>query len=534
MSDDQPRLGKYDIIRTLGQGAMGVVHEGFDRIIERRVAIKTMRTIDLDPDEAEEQLRRFLIEARAAGKLNHPNIVSLYDHGEQDGTVYLVMELVVGRELQQWFDDGRRFTLDETVRLMGELLAALGYSHRHGVIHRDVKPANIFLTESGSLKLGDFGIARIESSNKTRAGLALGTPTHMAPEQIRGETADARSDLYAAGVVLFQLLTGSRPFAGTMLSMALKVLNEPPPLPSTIEAGLPPALDAVVMKALAKTADQRYQSADLFWQDLQQATGHPSLTGSVPAQATATVALASPLPSPAPAPAPLPTAGAAAPAATADAGPDRRAATTASAASIAADDAGGGRRPAVWLSGAAAAALLIGALWWWLSKGQTSTPRSALPAASQPPAPVDGGTVVVPAPAATPEPQIAKPAEPAPASPPDRQATAPPTAAPQAVAPPAEVSAPPPPAPASVAKPAAPTPPPAPAKKPEPEPEPEPERRAARPAAPAPAPAPARTEAAPAQAARAVLPARCSDILMKASLEPLTTEESSYLRRECQ
>ncbi len=289
MSDVPARLGKYEIIRVLGSGAMGVVYEAVDRLIDRRVAIKTIRNADLDEEEAAEQLRRFLIEARAAGKLNHPHIVSLYDHGEEAGITYLVMELVEGRELQRCFDQGEAFSLGAAVRLMGELLDALGFSHQQGVVHRDVKPENIFITQAGAVKLGDFGIARIESTQKTRAGVAMGTPSHMAPEQIRGEAADGRSDLYAAGVVLYQLLTGRRPFSGTMLSMAMKVLNETAPKASSINPQLPRKLDDVVARALEKNAENRFQSAAEFWQALTEAVGSPTPAAAPLADANGTV-----------------------------------------------------------------------------------------------------------------------------------------------------------------------------------------------------------------------------------------------------
>ena len=252
---------------------MGIVYEGFDPIIDRVVAIKTIKKDELDHEEAEEHSRRFLIEAKAAGRLNHKNIVGIYDYGEEKGLSFIVMEFVQGKELKSFFAARHPFSMSQIVRLMGELLDALGYSHSRGVIHRDVKPDNIFVTDDGSVKLGDFGIARIDSTSKTHAGTVLGTPSYMAPEQIRGETADARSDLYAAGVILYQFLVGERPFSGGMVAVMQKVLMEAPKAPSSHNPSIPEAIDAVVLKALAKSGDARFASAAEFSRELTAAVG---------------------------------------------------------------------------------------------------------------------------------------------------------------------------------------------------------------------------------------------------------------------
>jgi len=258
------QLGKYKIVRVIGKGAMGVVYEGFDTVIERTVAIKTIRTDELDPAEAEEHSRRFLIEAKAAGKINHPNIVGIYDYGNEQSLAYIVMEYVQGKELKAYFDAGHRFTIEQVLRIMGQLLGALELAHANGVVHRDIKPANIFLTENGTVKLGDFGIARIDSTHKTHAGTILGTPSYMSPEQIKGETVDQRSDLYSTGVILYQFLTGEKPFTGSMVAVMHKVLNEEPPPPSSLNPAISPAFDLVVAKAMAKDLSARFTDAKQF------------------------------------------------------------------------------------------------------------------------------------------------------------------------------------------------------------------------------------------------------------------------------
>src|SRR4051794_31456927 len=183
---DIDKLGKYEIRRELGRGAMGVVYEGYDPLIKRSVALKTIRADQLAGENAETVVARFRREAQAAGRLSHPNIVSIYDFGEEGGVWYIAMEYVEGRELKDYFQADERFATTDIVRIMGQMLDALGYSHRAGVIHRDIKPANVILLRDGSIKVADFGIAHIESSNMTQVGTVLGTPSYMSPEQITG------------------------------------------------------------------------------------------------------------------------------------------------------------------------------------------------------------------------------------------------------------------------------------------------------------------------------------------------------------
>ena len=265
------KLGKYEIRSELGRGAMGVVYEGWDPGICRRVAIKTVKRDQLDRAEVGEVLARFQREAQAAGRLTHPNIVAIYEFGEEPdaagggaGTAFIAMEFVNGRELKDYFDKDERFPLPEMSRIMTELLAALGHAHKNGIVHRDIKPANIILLADGTVKVADFGIARIESSTLTQAGTVLGTPSYMSPEQFMGQTVDGRSDLFSAGVILYQFLTGDKPFTGTVTTIMHKVLKEEPAAPSELNVQVPRAFDALMRKALAKRPEERFQTAQEF------------------------------------------------------------------------------------------------------------------------------------------------------------------------------------------------------------------------------------------------------------------------------
>jgi len=275
------RLGKYEIRRVLGKGAMGTVYEGWDPAIERKVAIKTVRLPHPNDMDAQEEVARFRREAQAAGRLSHPNIVGVYDAGETGDLAWIVMEYVDGPSLKAGFDRNERMAIAEIGRVMDGLLAGLAYSHQRGVVHRDIKPANIMLTLDGAVKIADFGIARIESSSMTQVGTVLGTPAYMSPEQFRGEPVDARSDIYSAGVVLYQLLTGERPFEGSASAIMHKVLNTEPPRPSDLAVTAPPALDAVVTKAMAKRPSDRFSSAAEFAAALRQALAGPPASPSI-------------------------------------------------------------------------------------------------------------------------------------------------------------------------------------------------------------------------------------------------------------
>jgi serine/threonine-protein kinase len=257
-------LGKYEIRREIGRGAMGVVYEGYDPFIKRVVALKTIRADQLASEDSENVIARFRREAQAAGRLSHPNIVSIYDFGEEAGTWFIAMEFIRGRELKECFEANERFTTASIVKIMSQILDALDYSHRQGVIHRDIKPANIFMLPDGSVKVGDFGIAHIEASNLTQVGAVMGTPAYMSPEQILGLPVDGRSDLFSAGVILYQFLTGERPFSGSAATTMQKVLKEDPLPPSSLNVQTPLEMDAIVRKALAKRPEDRFQTASEF------------------------------------------------------------------------------------------------------------------------------------------------------------------------------------------------------------------------------------------------------------------------------
>jgi tRNA A-37 threonylcarbamoyl transferase component Bud32 len=257
-------LGKYEIRREIGRGAMGVVYEGYDPLIKRVVALKTIRADQLSGEDSENVIARFRREAQASGRLSHPNIVSIYDFGEEDGSWFIAMEFVKGRELKECFEANERFTTANIVRIMSQILEALDYSHRQGVIHRDIKPANIFMLPDGSVKVADFGIAHIEASNLTQVGAVMGTPAYMSPEQIMGLPVDGRSDLFSAGVILYQFLTGERPFSGSAATTMQKVLKEDPLPPSSLNVQAPLEMDGIVRKALAKRPEDRFQTAAEF------------------------------------------------------------------------------------------------------------------------------------------------------------------------------------------------------------------------------------------------------------------------------
>ena len=261
----QPRqLGKYRIDSVLGKGAMGMVYQAYDPHIARAVALKTIRKELFGADQQQELIGRFQNEAQAAGRLTHPNIVAVYDYGEDDTSAYIAMEFVEGTALNAVLAAGPAPTLEQALVWMTQLLGALDYAHARGVVHRDIKPANLLVTATTQLKISDFGIARVDTSTLTQTGAMIGTPSYMSPEQFRGDPVDGRSDVFSAAIVLYQLVTGTRPFSGSATVVMQQILNQMPAPPSSVNPALAPALDAVLARALAKPVHARYQSAQAF------------------------------------------------------------------------------------------------------------------------------------------------------------------------------------------------------------------------------------------------------------------------------
>src|SRR5947207_12773014 len=282
-------LGRYQLERVLGKGAMGIVYEALDPKLHRKVAIKTILISQLDEETAKDFSMRFVREAHAVARLNHPNIVQVYDFGEEGDMAYLVMEFIRGDELKSTLSTGRQFDRKECVRIMCELLDALEFAHEAGVVHRDIKPANVMLDSQGRAKLTDFGVARVTDSDRThaertQAGTVVGTPAYMSPEQIQGQRIDRRTDIFSAGVILYQFLTGQKPFTGEgAWTVAKKIIQEDPPMPSSINMALSPEFDRVVAKALAKNPDQRFATAREFSQALKRAAeGKPAIPEAEP------------------------------------------------------------------------------------------------------------------------------------------------------------------------------------------------------------------------------------------------------------
>jgi serine/threonine protein kinase len=541
-------LGRYRIERVLGRGAMGLVYAGVDPRLDRPVAIKTiLKSHLLDETLADEYSARFVREAQAAGRLSHPNIVSVFDFGEEGEVAYLVMEFIRGRELASHFDDNDFFDLPQAVRIMGELLDALGYAHERGIVHRDVKPANVMIESgSGRVKLTDFGVARLADANteRTQPGTMVGTPSYMSPEQIQGLAVGSRTDLFAAGVVLYQFLTRQKPFTGGgQWTVQRKIIQDDPTPPSFANRALPPVFDAIVKRALAKDPADRYPTAAAFAADLRAALGtaptapaqRHDAAADVDTDADATVirprtpasiatlpptARAGPAVAPAPATAAAPTSTPATPLSpparpsppplssrpSLSAPPPQPAPTRPS-------------RPALWAAGGLVMAALLGGLAWRvLAPDPGPAPSAAGPEALGGPPPAAAAAPALPDPTTSPAmPSTA--AMPSAAAVPSTAAAPPPEAGPspagngtaqRATAVPAEQ-------PASVAAPAPPVP------------------VAPTPAPPAAAAAILRPEARPATArAPAATPLRCSDLLQRVQLgESLSPEDQQVLQKEC-
>lgn len=283
---DRDSLGKYKLVETLAEGGMGVVYKGFDPSIERVVALKTIHKFLLDGDKGQEMLARFKREAQAAGKLAHPNVVTIYEYGVDDGTPFIAMEFIEGRELTDHIKKGERFELERIADIMEQCLDALHYCHSHGIIHRDLKPSNIILLADGAVKITDFGIARVEASQLTQTGAVMGTPSYMSPEQFMAQRIDARSDLFSAAAILYELVTGERPFPGKeIITIMHNVLNTSVIDATRLNVHLPKCFDAFFQRALAKQPRDRFQSAKDFAQALELALENKFVWQEVPEEA---------------------------------------------------------------------------------------------------------------------------------------------------------------------------------------------------------------------------------------------------------
>src|SRR5262245_13036484 len=268
MAKKPSRIGRYRIMGELGRGAMGIVYKAEDPNLDRIVALKTIILED-DAEGRKEYQKRFFLEAKAAGKLNHPNIVTAFDFGEEDGVAYLAMELIEGADLRERLKQGA-LPPAEAVDVAQQVAEGLGYAHERGVVHRDIKPGNIMLQRRGQSKIMDFGLARMRAADhKTSTGMVLGTPKYMSPEQVAGQPVDQRSDIFSLGIVLHEMLTGQRLFAGEdapqMMHNVVHVEHEPP---TRFKPDLPSMLDFVVARALKKDPALRYQDAFEFSADL--------------------------------------------------------------------------------------------------------------------------------------------------------------------------------------------------------------------------------------------------------------------------
>ncbi|MDP4027954.1 MAG: protein kinase [Gallionella sp.] len=264
------QIGRYEVLGELGQGAMGIVYKAKDPLIDRVVAIKTIN-LGLAMDEKEEYEGRFYQEAKAAGRLNHPNIVTIYDVGKSGDVAYIAMEFPQGRELRDVMNDSRLLPVDQVLDVVAQVAQGLAYAHEHEIVHRDVKPSNIMVVRDGHVKITDFGIARMASSAvRTQTGMVLGSPKYMSPEQVMGKVIDQRSDIFSLGVMLYEMLTGEAPFVGENVNAIMyQTLNAVPAPPSTLNPAVPGMANFIVAKALAKKLEDRYQNATDFAVDLR-------------------------------------------------------------------------------------------------------------------------------------------------------------------------------------------------------------------------------------------------------------------------
>jgi CHASE2 domain-containing sensor protein len=266
------QFGRYKILELIGKGGMGTVHKGLDPVLDRLVALKTIRLdFAVSAEEVSELKERLVREAKAAGKLSHPNIVTIYDVCEQEGLQYIAMEYLSGYTLESFIKKKKELNYRIVAKILMQVCAALNYAHQKGIVHRDVKPANIMLLENFEVKVMDFGIARLQASSLTQSNVTLGTPHYISPEQLEGKPADKRSDIFSLGVVIYEFLTGEKPFKGESISSLMyNILNNTPPLPSTLDERNPLVFDRIVSKAMAKNPEERYQKAEEIEKTLRE------------------------------------------------------------------------------------------------------------------------------------------------------------------------------------------------------------------------------------------------------------------------
>ena len=265
------KLGRFEILSELGKGAMGLVYKAYDPLLDRTVAIKTLN-LSRDKKEAADYEARFYQEAKAAGGLNHPNIVTVYDIGNNDNIAYMAMEHLEGKELRDLMVPGKPLPVKQVIDIATQVCDGLAFAHDHHVVHRDIKPANIMLLHNGLVKITDFGVARRRTSeHQSGAGIVLGSPRYMSPEQILGKRADHCSDIFSLGVVLYEMLTGVSPFTGENLNaMMFQIINLVPPPPQLTNPDVPEMLNYIVAKALAKSLDARYPNVKVMANDLRE------------------------------------------------------------------------------------------------------------------------------------------------------------------------------------------------------------------------------------------------------------------------
>jgi serine/threonine protein kinase len=286
-------LGRYEIVAELGKGAMGTVYRALDPLLNRTVALKTIN-MSADRDEMADYEARFYQEAKAAGGLNHPNIVTIYDIGRSGNVAFLAMELLEGKELRTLMTPGAPLAAADAVDIAMQIAEALAYAHQYGVVHRDIKPTNIMIVREGQVKITDFGIAHMRSAEvKTQTGIVLGSPKYMSPEQVLGKRATPGSDIFSLGVIIYEMLTGVAPFTGVDINAIMfQIVNFAPPAPSSVNPGAPQMLDFIAAKALAKDLDERYPNAKQLADDLRECRAQIS---AAPARSSTAAAATQPV-----------------------------------------------------------------------------------------------------------------------------------------------------------------------------------------------------------------------------------------------